>query len=144
VEVGGSVARRDPLRFSGRLEPNVALVKAVPGGDGRLIDAAVSGGTRGVVVEALPGAGGIPPAMIDAVAAAARAVPVVVASRAPYGAVADTPTGGTGEPLRELDLLSAGRLTAEQAWLLLMAALADAPDEARARARFRDAVAALT
>jgi L-asparaginase/Glu-tRNA(Gln) amidotransferase subunit D len=98
--------------------------------DGRLVEAVTADGeNRGLVIEGLPGAGGVPPAMIPAVAAAARRLPVVVASRAPFGRLPDIPTGGTGEPLRDLGLLSAGSLSAEQAWLLLMAVLGEA-DEA--------------
>jgi len=135
VVVSRSVPRRPT--FSGRLDERVAFVKAVAGGGGEAIDAARASGARGLVVEALPGAGGIPPAMLPALAAAAEGIPVVIASRAPYGRMPDRPTGGTGEPLAGLDLISAGGLTAEQGWLLLMAALADGDDDRDVRARFR-------
>ncbi|HET7028801.1 MAG TPA: asparaginase [Candidatus Limnocylindrales bacterium] len=156
VDLGGDIGRVDqagvrieraPGRgpcFSGRLDERVAFVKAVPGMDGRIVETALATGVHGLVVEALPGAGGIPPRMQPSVAAAAGAIPTVVASRAPYGRLADVPGGGTGDPLRELDLLSAGSLTAEQAWLLLMAALGDAEDDEDARARFRAAATGIT
>jgi L-asparaginase len=140
VEIRRRVARR-PL-FSGRLEKRVLLLKAVPGGNGQPVDAAVASGARGLVLEGLPGSGAIPPAMLDAVARAAARLPVVVASRSPFGTLPEVPTGGTGEPLRGLDLLSAGSLTAEQAWLLLMASLGDGADDADGRSRFRAATAA--
>jgi L-asparaginase len=156
VDLGGDLGRVDGSRltigpppgrvrppFSGRLDARVALVKAVPGMDGGLLAAALDGGARGLVVEALPGAGGIPPAMIDALGRAADAVPVAVASRAPYGTLPAEPTGGTGDPLTGMGLLSAGPLTAEQSWLLLMAAMADEPSGDDTRRRFAAAAAAL-
>jgi L-asparaginase len=149
VDVGGDVGRVDgrairierrPSRgpaFSGRLDDRVAFVKALPGANGTAIDAVLAAGVHGLLVEALPGSGGVPPRMLASLAAAAARIPVAIASRAPFGQLPDVPTGGTGEPLRDLDLLSAIALTAEQAWLLLMAALGDAADATDARARFR-------
>jgi len=139
VAIRGRVSRAAP--FSGRLDEEVALVKAVPGTDGRLVDAAVEA-AHGLVVEALPGVGGIPPAMVDAVARAAARMPVVVAPRAPFGRAPEVATGGTGEPLRALDLISAGSLSAEQSWVLLMTALGDSGGADEARRRFRSTVAA--
>jgi L-asparaginase len=134
VEMFRRPARVTP--FSGRLEPRVGFVKAVPGADGSLVEAALAETPRGLVVEGLPGVGGIPPAMRDAVLAAAARIPVVLASRAPFGLLPESPTGGTGEPFRDAGLLSAGDLSAEQAWLLLMAALADGKTDSDVRARF--------
>ncbi|HEU4572234.1 MAG TPA: asparaginase domain-containing protein [Candidatus Limnocylindrales bacterium] len=140
VTITNAVSR--PPAFSGRLETRVRLVKAVPGDDGALVAVAIEAGARGLVVEALPGAGGVPPRMADALARAAEGIPVAVTPRAPFGRIDGAPTGGTGEPLRDLDLLAPGPLTAEQAWLLLMAALGDGTDPADARRRFQTAVAA--
>jgi L-asparaginase len=137
VVISRSVPRR-PV-FSGRIDERVGFVKAVPGARGELIDAALAGDARGLVIEALPGAGGIPPGMLPALARASATLPVVLASRAPYGVQSGTPTGGTGEPLAGLALLSAGSLTAEQALLLLMVALADGRNDTEVRARFRAA-----
>jgi L-asparaginase len=127
----GRVSIVDPPSPRGRamqplLDPNVSFVKVVPGSNGDTIERAISPDTRGLVVEALPGSGGIPPAAIPAVRALAATLPVVVAPRAPFGVQAAGPSGGTGEPLSEIRLLSAGRLSAEQAWLLLMVAIANA------------------
>jgi L-asparaginase len=121
--------------LGGAMDTNVAFLKAVPGLGTDAVAAAVAGGKRGLVVEGLPGVGGIPPAMQAGIGAVSVRMPVVIASRAPYGRLPGTPTGGTGEPLRDAGLLSAGSLSAEQAWLLLMAILAEAgsPDEARSR-----------
>jgi L-asparaginase len=122
--------------FSGELDTSVGYVKAVPGMDGRMVDAAAGPETHGLVVEGLPGVGGIPLGMQPHVVAAAARMPVVIASRAPSGQLPKIPTGGTGEPLRDAGLLSAGYLTAEQAWLLLMAALGEGGTPAETRRRF--------
>ena len=126
-----------PQPFSGRLDTRVRLVKLVPGADGAEIDAAAARDVRGLVVEALPGSGGVPPRALEALRAAASRIPVVIASRAPFGDQPAAPTGGTGEPLADVPLLSAGSLSAEQAWLLLMLVLGETTrfDEA-SRKRF--------
>jgi L-asparaginase len=124
-----------PRRFGGALEARVKLVKLTPGNDGSAIEAA-SSGARGLVIEALPGSGGVPPGAIEALTKAAVRMPVVVASRAPFGNQPPAPTGGTGEPLAGIPLLSAGSLSAEQAWLLLMLVLGEITepgDEVRKR-----------
>ena len=126
---------RRPEPFAGQIDPNVALIKAVPG-MGAWPLAVLPEEIRGAVVEALPGVGGIPPGMVQAVVEAAQRIPVVLASRAPYGRLPETSTGGTGEPLRDAGLLSAGSLTAEQAYLLLMAVLAETGSSEEAAARF--------
>ena len=123
--------------LNGEIEPAVALVKAYPGCDGALLSAAVAGNARGIVVEGLPGAGGVPQPMQVAMRdAAARGVVVAVASRAPHGSVPRPPTGGTGSPFADAGFLSAGNLTAEKAWVLLMATLGHASDTSGARALF--------
>ena len=122
--------------FEAEIDPNVSFVKLVPGSDGNAISIAARERPSGMVVEALPGSGGIPPAALPALRDVAAAIPVVIASRAPFGGQPRIPTGGTGEPLEGIPLLSAGRLSAEQAWLLLMVVLADS---ARAGSDLREA-----
>lgn len=127
--------RRTPRTrvFSGSIEAHVALVKAYPGADGSAIDAAVAAGTRGLVIEGMPGAGGIPPAMRDRLAAAVdRCSLVVLTSRAPFGRLPDA-GGGTGSPLTGLALASAGDLTAEKAWVLACVVLGGAHSQAKRR-----------
>jgi L-asparaginase len=142
---GGEVTilRRPPRRtpLAAELSADVALIKAVPGNDGRSIAGLMSGGIRGLVVEGLPGVGGIPPGMHAELEAAARTIPVVVASRAPYGQLPDVVSGGTGEPLAGLGLISAGDLTAEHAWLLLMVILGQRTDLEDVRTAFAAATA---
>jgi L-asparaginase len=139
VEIGDRPVR--PRPFSGRLETRVQLVKLVPGADGATIQAAAATGARGLVVEALPGSGGVPPAAIDALKEVASRIPVVIASRAPFGNQPGTSTGGTGEPLAGMPLLSAGSLSAEQAWILLMLVLGESQEAGDATRERFDVVA---
>jgi L-asparaginase len=137
----GHVSLRPPASrigpMGGELDARVAFVKALPGLGSDAVTAALPAGMRGLVVEGLPGVGGIPTGMRTGLIEAAQRLPVVIASRAPYGRLPNAPTGGTGEPLRDSELLSAGSLSAEQAWLLLMAVLAETSTREGANARFR-------
>lgn len=134
VHITGSADRYGP--FTGALERHVGLVKVVPGMDPSAIRQLPTE-TAGLVVEALPGAGGIPPAMQRDLIAIAEQLPVVIAPRSPFGRLPPKPSGGTGEPLGDASLLSCGSLTAEQAWLLLMLVLGENREPAEARARYR-------
>jgi L-asparaginase len=134
-----------PQPFEGDLESRVRLVKLMPGADGGGIETAATRGTRGLVVEALPGSGGVPPGALEALSSVAARIPVVVASRAPFGRQPETPTGGTGEPLAGIPLLSAQALSAEQAWLLLMLVLGEKLALAKeVRERFESVAAGAT
>jgi L-asparaginase len=139
-EQGVGVRRvpRRPRALNGSIDESVVLIKAYPGADGRLIDSAVDGGARGVVIEAFPGAGGVPPAMISSLERWSEGTVFVVSSRAPAGELPDRPTGGTGSPLQDLDLLSAGSLTSEKAWVLLMACLGQELSSAGAKKLFKE------
>jgi L-asparaginase len=125
------------LNLRGEIDPTVGMVKAFPGADGTLLDALTGQGVRGLVLEGLPGAGGVPPAMQAALRRAVESGALVaISSRAPYGRVPTPPTGGTGSPLDVLPLLSAGNLSTEKAWVLLSAVLGQTRDGAEARALF--------
>lgn len=130
--------RRSPAApaFDGRLDQDVALLKVYPGMDVGILQLAISSGTHGLVIEAMPGAGGVPPHLHQTLKDAASRIPVVIASRAPMGRVPSPPTGGTGEPLAAMDLISARDLTSEKAWLLLMCALGQASSQSGARQMF--------
>jgi L-asparaginase len=106
-----------------RIDEAVALVKVYPSMDRRILEAAASNGVHGLVVEALPGAGGVPSHLHGVLRDTAARMPVVIASRAPVGEVPSPPTGGTGEPLAGMRLISSRDLTSEKAWLLLMSVL---------------------
>jgi L-asparaginase len=138
VRIAPRATRLGP--FTGEIEPRVGFVKVVPGMGPGMLEAGVAGECRGLVVEALPGVGGVPPELHQALGEIARRMLVVVAPRSPFGTVPETPSGGTGEPLAELPLLSPGPLTAEQAWLLLMLVLGEERDPDSARHRYREEV----
>lgn len=124
--------------FAGAIDTRVALVKAYPGSGGAAVEAVLSAGATGLVLEGMPGAGGVPPGMRDALAhATERCRLVVLASRAPFGRIPDT-GGGTGLPLRGLALVSAGALTAEKAWVLLCVVLGCIRDDDEAKRRFEE------
>jgi L-asparaginase len=132
------MAGRERPRFAMALESQVAVVKVHPGAGRAAVDAIVADGYKGFVVEALPGAGGVPRRMIPALAdAVAAGVVVVVSSAAPHGPLPDPPTGGTGEVLLGLDLISARRLRTEKAWVLLAVALGAGSSTDEVRAAFQ-------
>ncbi len=122
--------------FSGEIDERVALAKVYPGMQAEILDAASGPNVRGLVIEAFAGAGGVPSHLHATLLDAARRMPVVIASRAPVGRVPSPPTGGTGEPLGRMGLISAGDLTSEKAWLLLMAALGQASSEHESKSLF--------
>jgi L-asparaginase len=96
--------------------PRVDVLLTYQQAPGDLVDAAIRGGAKGIVL-AGAGAGALSPAQFDAVEAAQRArIPVVIASRVPVGSVtaADVPRG----------TVPAGSLTPVKARVLLMLALA--------------------
>lgn len=128
--------------FRGMLEEHVSLVKVYPGLTVDMFAAATAGDLRGAVVEAFAGAGGIPRSLHPALVQAASRIPIVISSRAPVGRIATPPTGGTGEPLSRMNLISGHDLTSEKAWLLLMLALGQAANATEARALFEAYVAA--
>jgi L-asparaginase len=123
VDESGIHLARTPDRsptFSSGPDSTVEILKVYPGADGALLQGVMAREARGVVIEGMPGAGGVPPSMTEALAQLASTdTVVVVSSRAPSGLVPDPPTGGTGSPLIDLPLLSAGPLTTEKAWVLL-------------------------
>jgi L-asparaginase len=126
---GGSLSLgpRDRARaLSGKIDPRVAVVRAYPGAGSEPMQAAIRSRALGVVIEGFPGAGPVPSTMVPSIRdATQRGVIVVLSSRAPHGAIPSPPTGGTGDPLAHLGLISAGRLTTEMAMVLLMAALGE-------------------
>ncbi|MDB4880839.1 MAG: Asparaginase/glutaminase [Gemmatimonadetes bacterium] len=102
VDEGVVVYRRGMLDLPSPLLPvepvhPVDIVYAYAGADGRLVEASVATGARGLVIAAM-GRGNVPPAMFDAIArAAGGGLPVIVTSRALLGRVGPTygyPGGG--------------------------------------------------
>lgn len=108
---------------------NVPIIASWPGADRSLVDAAVTAGARGLVVEAL-GAGNIGPEMGAGVADALDAgIPVVITTRVPSGEVTLAyGGGGGGATLGSLGAVGAGHLRAGQARMALIVALATGQD----------------
>ena len=128
--VNGSEAvyYRAPLRrymFEKRaLETAVEIVKVTLGSDGKIIDAMVALGRKAIVLEALPGGGGVTPAVFEAVKRNADKAIFVMCPRSPLGSAVSKAGGGCGPvDLRKLGVLTAGDFTSVKARLLLMAAL---------------------
>lgn len=140
------VTRVGPLSLGARVDavPPVALVRCALGDDGRLVEAVLDLGYRGLVVEGM-GGGHVPAAMVGPLEALAREVPVVLASRTGAGS---TLRASYDYPGSEIDLLArglipAGALEGLKARLALGLALGSSPQRATAEARFAAVVAAL-
>jgi L-asparaginase len=126
-------------RFSGSVETGVSLFKVYPGADGLAVRSCISGGTRGVVVEGFAGSGGVPEDVQKVLQEAVMGgLPVVLTSRAPAGRLPTAVTGGTGEPLQGIGLISGGGLSTEKALLLMMLALGDGMDSDGVRRVFEE------
>lgn len=122
--------RRAVLNAPRFAEP-VDLVMAYTGADSRLLDYALRGGTRGIVIEGT-GTGNVPPTMLPGIQRALDAgLPVVLSSRCAQGRVLDTYAySGSGHDLRRRGVLFAGLLNGQKARILLMLALGKAKGSA--------------
>ncbi|HET7389126.1 MAG TPA: asparaginase [Nocardioidaceae bacterium] len=116
--------------------PSVALLKLGLGAETSLLEYAVSS-CDALVVEAF-GVGHVPSWWVDPLTEAARAIPVVLASRIGTGPVLRHTYGfpGSEQQLLSAGLLSAGRLDGLKARLLMTLALLAADDPAEATALF--------
>ncbi len=124
--------RPTPVRHKSLGRLHVPIIAAWPGAPGDVVDAAVKAKVDGIVVEAL-GAGNMSVGMGEAVARALkRRIPVVIATRVPYGAVSLAYGGaGGGSTLKDLGAISAGVLGPGQARITLATALAARVDPAK-------------
>jgi L-asparaginase len=106
-----------------QVEPHVDLITLTAGTDGHLIDAAVSSGAKGIVVEVF-GRGNVPPAVMDSVKSArARGIVVVFTTRTRGGRVE------LDETARSVGVLGGGDLDGLKARMLLIAALGANADD---------------
>jgi L-asparaginase len=129
VDAGGVVYYR---QATGRIQfpfpplpvPQVEVVKAVFDMDDLLFNAAIEARVAGIVIEGLPGSGGVPPSLLPPVARALeRQIPVVLTSRAPYGRITPISRGESGpRVLYEMGAIMAGDLPAHKARLLVAVA----------------------
>lgn len=118
------------FQYFSDIEPNVALVKLIPGTSAQQLSVLSSCGVKGVVVEAF-GLGGVSNFRRDHAEALRglmdQGVPVVLTSQCLYEA--STPdVYEVSRPLREAGVISAGDMTTEAAVTKLMWALAQAKD----------------
>ena len=117
--------RPDPLPLTKLEGTKVDIVPAYLGADSSLIDAAVSAGARGLVIEGL-GAGNVGDSFAAAIERAlAAGIAVVMATRVPRGDVFAAYGGdGGGATLARHGVISAGCVHPAQARIILAAALA--------------------
>ena len=129
---------RRPVRRLHLPAPAVAepidVIKLVAGSDSRLIRAALATGARGIVVEALPGSGGVTPGFLDGLGEAVNQVPTIVCTDCPMGRVAPVYGAGAGSrDVLSMGCLSAGDLAASKARIFLSLALSLTEDRDRIR-----------
>lgn len=144
VDAGGLVYYRQAtgrihLPFPPLPVPQVEVVKAVFDMDDLLLRSAIEARVAGIVVEGLPGSGGVPPSLLPSVAKALdRQIPLVLTSRAPFGRITPTSRGESGpRVLYEMGAIMAGDLPAHKARLLVAVALANGQNVDQLRETFQ-------
>lgn len=141
VDKGAVLMRRAPLNrryldTSAVIDP-VWLLKMAAGFDSTMIDACLSAGPRGLVIEGL-GRGNVPPACMAGIARTVTSgLPVVLASRCLRGRVLDSyGYPGSGKQLRNLGVIFAGYLNGQKARIKLSLALSLTTDLSEIKALF--------
>jgi L-asparaginase len=141
VDKGTVILRRTPeprlhLDTSAVVEP-VYLIKMAAGADSTLIDACITGGAKGLLIEGL-GRGNVPPDSVPGIERAiGEGIPVVVASRCLRGRVFESyGYYGGNKQLRRAGAISAGFLNGQKARIKLMLALSVTKDLSEIRNMF--------
>ncbi|NSW91523.1 MAG: asparaginase [Firmicutes bacterium] len=108
-----------------RLETGVEILKVSLGTSSRILDLMISEGYKGIVIESLPGGGGVTPGIMDTVRKAQeRDIVFVLTPRSPMGTSVSRASGGCGPwDLRQCGVINGGDLTSVKARILLMVAL---------------------
>lgn len=107
------------------LQEKVDIVKVSMGSSGILISALAEAGYKAVVIEALPGGGGVSQEVFDAVEKYKDKLLFVMCPRSQGGVCISKAGGGTGPVnLKKLGVLTAGDLNSVKTRLFLMAAMA--------------------
>ena len=124
VFINRSLSQRQYIQTSDIAEP-VFLLKAAAGMDATLIEACISAGARGIVVEGM-GRGNLPPIAASALGKAVQAgIPVIIASRCHRGRVYPSyGYEGGGRKLAEMGFIFAPFLNGQKARIKLALGLA--------------------
>lgn len=105
-------------------EPLVEIVKVSLGSNGLLIDTLIQQKYKGIVIEALPGGGGVTPDVYDAIKRGKEKAIFVMCPRSIGGSAVSMASGGCGPvDLRKIGVPACGDLASVKAKLFLMAAL---------------------
>lgn len=136
---------RATLSINAPVDAPVALLAQSMGDDGRLVDAAIDAGYRGIVVAAT-GGGHVPEIVADRLERAVARVPVVLASRVGAGELLRETYGfkGSETDLLARGLISAGWLDPLKARILLALHLRCGSDIGAIRAAFAEWLAGVT
>lgn len=106
------------------IEPKVEIVKVAMGSSGLLVDALVEAGMKAIVIEALPGGGGVSASVFEAIRRNSDKAIFVMCPRSPGGISVSKAGGGTGPvDQRAIGVLTAGDLTSAKTRIFLIAAL---------------------
>jgi L-asparaginase len=107
------------------LETNVEILKVSLGSSSKILDLMISEGYKGIVIESLPGGGGVTPEIMDSIRRAqGQDIVFVQTPRSPMGTSVSRASGGCGPwDLRQCGVINGGDLTSVKARILLMVTL---------------------
>ena len=122
------------------LELNVEIVKVGLGTSSRVIDFLLSSGTKGIVLEAFPGGGGVTPDIMKSIRESRHQETVfILTPRSPIGSVISSAGGGSGPvDLLACGVINGGDLSPVKARILLMATLPLVRDRAELQKIFSE------